>query len=191
MHFNSLLTALATAASLAGAFPAAEPISKRACTLRYPNFPISFTSTSPDTNTLDTTLTLARTGGPGSNTGKAGLTFSGIPAGATGCALHYALPPVTTPDQFATGANNVDVFGADGPILRTTTWNNQPHTTTKYASIQVPEYVTDRYETILLATTCNATLSFLFQLSDWQQNAGTVHIPQNPTASGFWLTYDC
>ena len=191
MYFTSLLALSATAASLVAALPTSpsSPLSKRACTVLYPDVTVTFTLASPTTNAFG--VALARSGGPGTNTQKAAIAFNYIPPGATGCALHYALPAVTAPDQFATGASTVDVFGVDRPPSRTTNWNTQPQTTTKWASLNVPTYVTGPYETVLLATTCDQAKGFLFQLADWQQQAGAVTIPQNPTTSGFWLTYNC
>ena len=191
MHFNSLLALCASTASLAAALPTAPdaPLSKRACTVLYPDVTVTFSAASPTTNLFG--VALARSGGPGTNTKKAAVAFNYVPPGATGCALHYALPAVAAPDQFAQGASTVDVFGVDRPPSRTTTWNTQPRTTTQWASLNVPEYVTGPYETVLLATTCDEARGFLFQLSDWQQQAGNVTIPQDPTTSGFWLTYNC
>ena len=191
MYLSLLFPLLAT--SLAAALPAPDPtVEKRACATQTPDIVLTFSASVPSINYPG--IKMARSGGPGTNNQKAGITFSNIPNGATGCALHYALPAVTRPDQYvvpATGANNFDVYGVATPVSRTTTWANQPATTTKWASQNVPNYASGPFVTILLATTCDQAGSFLLQLSDWQQNAGSITIPQNPPTSGFYLTYNC
>jgi hypothetical protein len=189
MYFTPLIPLLLAAPSLASPLPTTGG-SKRSCTIQFPDVAVTFSQLSPVSS--DPGILMARTGGPGTNDIKAGITFNGIPAGATGCMLSFALPPVTSPNEFAVGANNFDVFGVSAPITTSTDWNNQPSTTTKWASMDVPEWVqTQPFQTVLMSDTCSPTMSFLLQLSDWQQQAGQVAIPVDGVTSGFWMTYNC
>jgi hypothetical protein len=80
-----------------------------------------------------------------------------------------------TPNQYATGINNFDLFGVDKSVTYATNWNNQSQKTTHWASMNVPEWVmTQPFKTILMAITCSPTMRLEVELSDWQQNAGEV-----------------
>jgi hypothetical protein len=190
MYILSLVSILAVPA-LVFSLPGQHPGSKRACTNQWPDVVETFSQAAPTTSETGT-LRLARSDGPGSNTLKAGITFHNIPAGATGCMLNLAIPPVSSPNQFAIGSNTFDVRGVSSPIESTTNWNTIPPTTTLWATMNMPEGIqTSPFQTVLVSTRCSSTMSFLLQLSDWQQGAGQVWISQEPTQYGFWLTYNC
>ena len=188
MYHNLLLALLALPAALAAALPS-PMLEKRACTTANPSVYVTYSKPYANSNEPNT-IAMQRGGGPGSNFRKAGITFN-IPAGSTGCALHFALPAITVPNQVAVGANTVDVFGASPAVTSATTWDTQPATTTKWASFNAPDYVTGASSTILLSDTCKTTMSYVLQLADWQQNQGQVFILQSPPSSGFYMTYNC
>jgi hypothetical protein len=108
MYFISLFPLLLAVPPLVSSLPTTSE-SKRSCTIQFPDVVVTFSSLSPFSS--DPGIQMARTAGPGTNYMKAGITFNGIPASATGCMLNFALPPVTSPNEFAAGSNNFDIFG--------------------------------------------------------------------------------
>lgn len=188
MYLPSLVSLLAFVPGFVSAVPTAPEISKRACTDQWPDLVVTISATAVEYGLI----TLSRSDGPGSNNRVAGITFNNVPAGATGCMLNFRIPPVTSPNQFAVGSNTFDVWGVSSPITSSTTWNTLPQRTTQWATMNMPEWVQpDPFQTVLMSNTCSQTMSFLLQLSDWQQGAGEVHIPQDGVQYGFWLTYNC
>jgi hypothetical protein len=201
MRSNTLTAVLCAGARLLGlsyALPtASEDLVPRACTTRTPDVLLYWDKNNPNIGTPGGTVRMERTGGPGTNTIKTGFTFNNIPQGATGCMLQFELPPVTSPNQYATGSNNFDLFSVDRPITYNINWNNQPTKTTKWASMNVPEWITTQpFKTILMSNTCASTMSFEIELSDWQQSAGKISFLNTgfkpvPIRSGFSLIYNC
>ncbi|KAL1966599.1 hypothetical protein VTN77DRAFT_4010 [Rasamsonia byssochlamydoides] len=122
----------------------------------------------------------------------AGITFNDVLANGTGCMLNIAIPQVTQTGEFAGGSNTFDVWRVSSPITNSTTWNTIPSRTTMWATMNMPiDVTTGPFQTVLMSDTCNETMSFYFQLSDWQQQAGFVRILQEDMEYGFWLTYGC
>jgi len=193
MRFFATIVA---AAALVGATPTPAQLAPRACTTVTPDVFITFTKQNPLYSSPGGLVLLNRTGGAGSNVAKAGFTFNNVPAGATGCQLQFRLPAITQPNQFATGANTVNVFGVQSPITYQTTWNNPPVLTTQWGSINIPEWTTGATETIVASNTCSSSVSYEIELADWQQNAGLVEFynsgfDRSPPNQGFFLVYNC
>ena len=190
MHFTISLTLLLTALSHAAALPTPE-LTPRSCSRLDPYVLRSYTSAHPTTNAVRTVVSKSGGAGAGSITGRTVIGFNGIPPGAQGCLLHFALPGNN--HQFATGdAGTVNVFGADRAPSRSTNWNNQPRKLQQYSSFNVPSPRGLPVDTILLSVPCDkAAKGFVMEPGNWQQHAGTVSVPQHPKSSGFFLTYDC
>lgn len=206
MHFGYLLASLASLVlvSQVQASPTpTEDLVPRACTTKIVDTIDYFDKDNPDTSFPGYYIRMKRTGGPGSNTIRAGITFNNIPAGATGCTLHFDLRAPYAQDAYVKGVNgqpgpnNFDVFGVDKPITYSTTWNNQPKKTTHWGSVTVPDWPNaGPVNQNILSNTCSPTMSYLLELSDWQQNAGEIGFLHNgakpvPLDATFSMIYNC
>jgi hypothetical protein len=143
---------------------------------------------------------MERTGGPGSTAVRTGFSFNNLPANATGCMLQFEYPSVWLKDLFATGANNFDVFASETPIAYGTSWDTQPGKAGFLTSGNVAEWITtEEFKTNLWSTSsCGPGLSFIIELSDWQQDYGRIEMLNGgftsmPIAinSGFSIIYYC
>jgi len=165
--------------SLSYALPAAAPdatadLVPRACSTLGPSLNVLHKAT-PDTSSLGPTFELARTGGPNSNTIKTVVTFNYIPAGATGCMLQLQFPPLTSDNQIASGTGTQADVWSTKPADPGATWNHPPVKDQFVATTIFPTQKNAQgFKTILASNSCSPTMSFLFELSDWQQGAGHV-----------------
>ncbi|KAL9110580.1 MAG: hypothetical protein Q9227_004938 [Pyrenula ochraceoflavens] len=208
MYSYAFLSTIATflLISAVSASPTPTDLSPRACTTKVVDTIDYFDKANPTIPFPGYTIRLARTGGPGSNTIRTGLTFLNIPRSATGCTLHLSLraPPSNQPDRYVKsttpgqpGPNNFDVFGAASPVTYATTWNTQPRKTTLWGSVNVPYWPgASAVDQNILSTTCEETMSYVLELSDWQQNGGEVSFLHNgakpvPLDATFSMVYNC
>lgn len=174
MHLTPYLAAtlsllsLSTAAPTADASPSAtEDLVSRACTTIQPSFISYLDSAHPNQANSGLHYRLSRTGGPSSNKITTIMRFDGIPAGSTGCMLQYAYP---ANKALGTGATQANLYGTKDPVSSANNWNNKPVKTTKWASLEFPNYKSqDPFKTVLMSNTCQQSVSFMLELSDWQQ----------------------
>lgn len=193
----------ATIFALAGVFistllaaPSPTKLAPRACTTIAPSF-ISYIEKQPrpDISNPGTHYVIARTNGPNANSYKTVFRFDNIPAGSTGCQLQLQWPANAI---LGSGNVNTDLFGVEGQVSEATTWINQPKKTVQWASVQFPTQSSPQpFKTIVQSNTCPASgsVSFLLELSDWQQGPGLVDFYQRvfyPSENtGFFLVYNC
>ncbi|MCJ1361018.1 hypothetical protein MMC16_000114 [Acarospora aff. strigata] len=191
--------------SLSHALPAAAPapdataeLVPRACSTLGPSNINVLRKAFPDAPSTGQTFELARTGGPNSNTIKSGVTFEHIPAGATGCMLQIEFPPLTSDNQIASGTGTQADVWSTSPAGPGVTWNNPPVKNQFVATTIFPTgKTTQGFKTILASNSCSPTMSFLFELSDWQQGAGSVKFynslggKQGLQPIGFSMIFNC
>lgn len=195
MHFTAAAISAFALLGFTSAVPTpdASPaeLTPRACTTVQPAYISYFEKATPNDSTSGFgQYRLARTGGPGSNTIKSAFRFDNIPADATGCMLQFQLGAGR---QAATGANDASLFTVQGQIGEQTNWNNQPVKDTQVSSLQFPTTeAPEPIKTIVYSSTCpsSGSVSFLLEMSDWQQNAGSIAFEQGQ-ASGFSMIYNC
>ena len=127
MHFSSALAIVAAAATAAHAFalPASigtaysavafniteRDLATRSCKRLDPSLVLSYFQEHPTWNAWGTAVSKKAGSGQASITGRTALAFSGIPSGAQGCLLHYALP--NNNKQYATG----DAHTVNGTLI--------------------------------------------------------------------------
>jgi hypothetical protein len=59
------------------------------------------------------------------------------------------------------------------------------------ASLEFPNYKSQGpFKTVLMSNACQESVSFLLELSDWQQQAGNVDFYQQ-AGEGFEMVYNC
>lgn len=199
----SLLTLTQTTSAHPTAGPSPVDLVPRACSSLGPS-PIDVLQASdPNTPSVTGAFRLERTNSV--DDVSTALTFNYIPAGATGCTLHVIFPP-HTPGAIASGtATQADVWLASPDRYGTSTWNNPPQKQQHVSTVIFPaEGSTDTFETNLWAGNCpvpptpdGGTLTFLFELSTWQQGNGSVSFfnslggKQGLQAEGFSLIFNC
>lgn len=195
MHFIPCLAATLSLLSLSIAAPTAdasasatEDLVPRACTTIQPSFISYLDSAHPNQANSGLHYRLSPTGGSGSNKITTVMRFDSIPAGSTGCMFQYAYP---ANKALGTGATQADLFGTKDPVSSANNWNNKPVKTTKWASLEFPNYkIQGPFKTVLMSNTCQESVSFLLELSDWQQQAGNVDFYQQ-AGEGFEMVYNC
>lgn len=196
MHWKSILGLTGGLCSVVLAAPSPSELAPRACTTIAPSF-ISYIEKEPrpDISNPGTHYLIFRRGGPNSNSYKTVFRFDNIPAGATGCQLQVQWPANAI---LGYGSVNTDLFGVEGQVSEATTWSNQPKKTVQWASIQFPTQSSPQpFKTIVQSNTCpqSGSVSFLLELSDWQQGPGGVDFYQRqfyPSENtGFFLVYNC
>jgi hypothetical protein len=200
--------------SLVTGTPTPASLAPRACsTVGSANINI-LDKNAPDTKTNGQVFALRRTGGRDSNTLKSVVSFTYIPQGATGCMLQIDLPAQpsrTSPDGLASGTGTQsDVWllkkpaGTGGPnpwnppSIYGYTWNSPPEKSQFVSTTFFPPgKPTDPYKTFLWSGTCDPTMSFQFELSDWQQGSGDVRFynhlggKEGLVNFGFSMIYNC
>ncbi len=111
-----------------------------------------------------------------------------IPSGSTGCMLQYSYP---ANKALGTGAMQVDLFGTKDPVSSANNWNNKPVKTTRWGSLQFPNYKSPNpFKMMIMSNACSPSMSFLLELSDWQQQAGNVDFYQQ-AGQGFEMVHNC
>lgn len=156
-------------------------------------------------------MTLNRTGGANSNTIKAVVSFGDIPLGATGCMLEIDIPKLPANNVYepiAGGDSQADVWLIKQPAGYTPaeywyvyewSWNKPPVkdqfvSTVIFPTTNPTDGPLKRY---LWSGTCSPTMSFQFELSDWQQGAGWVNYftsvggKLTTTPINFNMVYNC
>jgi len=199
----SVITSIASALPSPVANPEASPaeLVPRACSTLGPS-PIDVLEKSDPNNPHDgPVFQLDRTGSSGSYTNDniTVLTFNYIPAGATGCMLQVEFPPLTQPNQIASGtATQANVWTVAPDPNGVSTYNNPPVRNQFVSTLIFPTTTsTEIYKTILYSNTCSPTMSFLFELSTWQQGTGHVQFfnslggKQGLQPIGFSMIFDC
>jgi hypothetical protein len=185
------LLSISLLASTTTALPAASPaeLVPRACTTKLPHPIDVLDKTTPNKHLDGSVFRLERTDSV--NDVSSVVTFKNIPAGSTGCTLAVIIPP-HTPGQIATGtATQADVWTVAADPKGTSTWNKQPEKKSVVSTVIFPAPgSTETFATNLWAGNCDSTLSFLFELSNWQQGNGSVSFINSET-KGFSLIYDC
>lgn len=206
MQFETFLSALAAAITLLVPLTYAAPtptedLAPRACGTQGPNIIDLLKKSSPDTAFPGQRFTLQRTGGPPyTDTISAAITFNLIPAGATGCMLQIEIPPFATDNAIANGT----ATQADVSTTQPWSFNNEPtwnHPAAKIALVSTTIFPTQRsttgYKTILTSNSCSPIMSYVFELSGWQQGAGNVDFvdtqggKQGLVPIGFTMIYNC
>jgi len=192
--------------SLSGALPAPAPdatlnLVPRACSTIGPAIINALSKASPDTPNTSQPFRLARTGGPNSNTIKSAITFEYIPqgAGATGCMLQIQFPALTTDNQIASGTGTqADVWSTQPFTDGSNTWNHPPVKDQFVATTIFPTQKSSQvFKTILASNSCSPTMSYLLELSGWQQGAGSVQFynslggKQGLQPIGFSMIFNC
>jgi hypothetical protein len=114
-----------------------------------------------------------------------------IPAGSTGCMLTQNFPPNF---KAGDGQAQADVWGASGADF-SFTWNNPPQKTTHWASTDYPgdqqlPVTAQGQSTVLMSNSCSTSIAFLFELSTWQQGAGSASFVDSATV-GYQMVYNC
>ncbi|KAB8068304.1 hypothetical protein BDV29DRAFT_195757 [Aspergillus leporis] len=188
----ALLTLLLSAA-IAVPTPT-ENLLPRACTTRAPSVIDILKDTTPNTASIGQYFNLERTSSPLKNTKLSALTFNNIPAGATGCRLEVAFPPLG-PNSIATGDVQAEFWSTDPWNVNTApTFNNPPRKREMVGTYRFPTAANDQStHTVIASNTCSETMSWLAYLSDWQQNAGSVAFNNRLDIQnmGFSLVFNC
>ena len=198
--------------SLTSAVPTPAELAPRDCR-KQPLINVSkLNKAAPDEYFNGPQFTLNRTGGPNSNTIKSVVSFSYIPVDATGCMLEIDLPKLPMnywqTETIAGGASQADVWLIKQPAGYTPgqnyyvyewSWNKPPVKDQFVSTVIFPTTnPTDGpYKTYLWSGKCSPTMSFQFELSDWQQGAGWVNFYSTPGGKltlvpiGFNMVYNC
>lgn len=201
----------ATIVSIASAVPTPAELAPRACSTVGPVNISKLDKSAPDSKNNGLVFALHRNGGANSNTVKAVVSFSFIPPGATGCMLQIDLPRLPTqnnPGPIASGTGTQsDVWLLKNPPVSNPydysfvydyTWNHPPQKNQFVSTTIFPTGIpTDPYKTFMWSGTCQQTMSFQFELSDWQQGSGDVNFfntlggKVGLTPIGFSMIYNC
>lgn len=195
--------------ALASAVPTpVGELAPRACTTANVFNIAKLNKATPDTTENSSYFRLRREGGPNSNTIKSVISFTYIPPGATGCMLQIDIPRLPNyynQNPIANGSSQADVWTVKNPprenpyeygYIFEYTWNNPPVKDQFVATTIFPtESPSEPFKTYLWSGTCQQTMSFLFELSDWQQGPGHVGFyntwGSKYTPIGFQLVYNC
>jgi hypothetical protein len=194
------------------AVPTPVELSPRACSTVGPSNISRLTKSTPNDYLNGLLFALHRNGGANSNTIKSVVSFSYIPAGATGCMLEIDIPKLptqNTPGPIASGTGTQsDVWLLTNPprdnpydngFIYQYSWNNPP-VKSQFVSTTIFPVGTPTdgpYKTYMWSGTCKQTLSFQFELSDWQQGSGDVNFytsmggKSGLTPIGFKMVYNC
>ncbi|KAB8278129.1 hypothetical protein BDV30DRAFT_204157 [Aspergillus minisclerotigenes] len=189
------IASIALLFSTAIAVPTPTELLPRACTTLAPAVINTLDAANPNTPYSGQQFTLERSGSPLIDNKISVLTFSKIPAGATGCRLEIELPPLSD-GQIAPSNTQADVWSADpGDGSSLPTYNHPPHKREMVATYIFPKGPTTKAtHTVLASNTCSTTMSWLVQLSEWQSSAGSVNFQNsvgNGADIGFMLVYNC
>jgi len=198
--------------ALVSAVPTPAELSPRACSTMGPATISRLNKTTPNDNLNGLTFALHRNGGANSNTIKSVVSFTYIPPGATGCMLQIEIPQLPTPNNpgpIASGTGTQsDVWLITNPpttnpydnsFIYHYSWNSPPIKSQFVSTTIFPVgSPTDApYKTFMWSGTCKQTLSFQFELSDWQQGSGDVNFydttggKQGLVPIGFRLVFNC
>lgn len=189
------ITFLALLFSTATAVPTPAELLPRTCTTQAPSIINTLDAANPNTPYSGQQFTLQRSGSPLIDNKISVLTFSNIPAGATGCRLEIELPKLSQ-GQIAPSDTQADIWSAD-PVDGSSppTYNNPPHKREMVSTYIFPKGPTAKSaHTVLASNTCSTTMSWLVQLSEWQTLAGSVNFQNsigNGADIGFTLVYNC
>lgn len=196
---SALPTAEAETNANADASPNPVALAPRACTTIPPSNINILQRGDPNNPHNGLIFNIARSGTPPRNEYIAVVTFSNIPAGATGCMLSAQFPPLRYPNQITTGpAVQADVWSVAPDRQGTSTWNNPPARREFVSTIRFPtEAGGPGLSTVLASNTCSETMSFLFEHSDWQQGGGSVYFFNTAGGNfgdrpiGFSMVFNC
>ncbi|KAF7589822.1 hypothetical protein BBP40_003632 [Aspergillus hancockii] len=193
---------LALLFSAATAIPTpTEDLLPRACTTRAPSVIDILKDSTPNTASIGQQFTLERTRSPPGdpnaplkNTQLSALTFTNIPAGATGCRLEVAFPPLSA-NSIANGDTQAEIWSTDPWDTNSTpTFNNPPKKREMVGTYRFPTAANDQaVHTVIASNTCSGTMSWLAYLSDWQQGTGSVNFGNRLDIHhlGFSLVFNC
>ncbi|OXV06749.1 hypothetical protein Egran_05484 [Elaphomyces granulatus] len=187
MFLTSSLVLITAALSTA----VAVPLEQRACTTIQPTSIDVLNKANPNTASLGKQFTLGRTSGTDNIIST--LTFENIPHGATGCMINILIPDLTKPNEIASGtATQANVWTVQPWTTSSPPTYNKPPVRNAFVSTTIfPTGVTTSpYATVLESNSCSPVMSFLFELSTWQQGSGSVNFANSP-AIGFSLTFNC
>ncbi|KAF7510995.1 hypothetical protein GJ744_005541 [Endocarpon pusillum] len=196
---SALPTADAETNANADASPNPVALAPRACTTIPPSN-IDILERGDPTNPHNGLIfNIVRTGTPPRNEYISVVTFSNIPAGATGCMFSLQFPPLAYPNQIATGpAIQADVWSVNPDRQGTSTWNNPPARREFVATTRFPTEASGTgSSTVLASNTCSETMSFLFEHSTWQQGGGSVRFFNSAGGNyrvppvGFTMVFNC
>ena len=189
-----LSTLLLSAAAFVGI---ASALDTRACTVNQPTTINRPSSDDPSGHSTfgDLDFVVSRDSSS-SNTEVSIVTFDKIPAGATGCTLQVQWPALTVNGFFAHGYNGqseitVDVYTLNTPDTNgTLTWDDLPVPDTKVSQVNFPTVTSPAFQTNLVSGTCSSSMSYLFEIDDFQSGPDSVEFTNRP-ALGFSLIYNC
>ncbi|KAH1494149.1 hypothetical protein KXX06_002509 [Aspergillus fumigatus] len=175
MFKSAALVSLLLAAATASPTPS-EDLEARACAGLGPSVIDVLRVSTPDNASPGQQFTLSRAGYPPYNTQISAITFNYIPPNATGCMLEIDIPALSQPNQIAEGATQVDIWTTDPwNYLSLPTYNNPPKRREMVGTYIFPtQPTTEASKTIIASNTCSDTMSFLVELSNWQQQSGSV-----------------
>jgi hypothetical protein len=212
LSFSECLLLFVSFLTLASATPTPVELVPRACSTVGTANISKLNKTQPNDYLNGQQFVLQRTGGPNSNTIKSVVSFSYIPPGATGCMLQINIPQLpirNEPVPIASGTGvQSDVWLITNPprdspydnsYIYEYSWNKPPVKSQFVSTTPFPTgSPTDGpYKTFLWSGTCKQTLSFQFELSDWQQGSGDVHFyntlggKSGLVPIGFSMVYNC
>ncbi|KAF2222123.1 hypothetical protein BDZ85DRAFT_250969 [Elsinoe ampelina] len=185
MLFTTLTTLLATT-SLVAAAPAAAPLEKRACQIKYPTNLFSVIEASTQQNTGNNGYTFTGQGAGKTNRYITELQFTNIPAGAYGCSVEYFFQKgwrvESTPDT------RLDFFVPDRNISLADTWVNRPGRAYQVGTQIVRGSATEDVKLTAVTGACAETLNYIIEVQG--DKAGSVGFSQG-NGNGLRLTYNC
>ena len=186
-----LITGALTALSAAVAIPEPDKnLHRRTCTTIQPASIDVLSSSSPNTPSLGTQFILSRENGVDNIIST--ITFN-VPTGSTGCMINILIPELTVANEIASGtATQADVWTVQPWTTSSPPTFNNPPVKNQFVSTTIfpTDTTTSSYSTVLESNSCSPVMSFLFQLSTWQQGSGFVDFTNSPSI-GFSLTFDC
>jgi len=186
---------LLSAAALVGLVSALDT---RSCTTVQPTTINRPSADYPNGHSIfgDQDFVVTREGSPAANTEVSIVTFDNIPAGATGCTLQVQWPNLGVDGFFAHGYPGqseitVDVYSLTTPDTSgTLTFDDLPVPDTKVSQVNFPTTASPAFTTNLVSSTCSSSLSFLFEIDDFQGAPDSVEFTNRP-GLGFSLIYNC
>ncbi|MCJ1256029.1 hypothetical protein MMC24_003848 [Lignoscripta atroalba] len=204
---SALLRTLAVSLTLLSTLTAAAPtpaadaeLAPRACGTQAPSIIDVLRASTGDNASPGGQFTLARAGNPPYNTIKSALTFEYIPQGATGCMLQIQFPSFAADGAIANGtATQADVWSTQPFTYANLPTYNHPPVKDQFVSTVIfpTKKTTSAFKTTLASNTCSPVMSYLIELSDWQQGAGSVNFfntlggKQGIVPIGFSMVYNC
>ncbi|PLB46604.1 hypothetical protein P170DRAFT_438323 [Aspergillus steynii IBT 23096] len=180
------------------ATPTPIDLVRRECKYLAPSAIDILSESNPDTPSLGNHFSLSHEANPSRNTETVALTFTDIPATASGCVLQLAIPKLTHENEIASGTATQAEIWKTNPWTHddAPTWSHPPHKDRMVSTTGFPTEVTDEKDVRWLASdTCSETMSYYVELSDWQNSEGDVdfenHVDGGDGDLGFRMVYGC